>query len=88
MIFFVFMIGDDEFHMRKLAHEQKSSSQSSIHDDKTNVVQDCPKQHQIEINLEDLLVDPRLHTKILNYYPNIYDQFQKSILVKGTLSTS
>ena len=41
------------------------------------------KQNQIEINLDDLLADPRLLTQILDYNPNVRVQIQRAYLQKG-----
>ena len=42
-------------------------------------MKECP----LEINLDDLPIDPGLRIRILNYYPNIRDQVRIANLQKG-----
>ena len=40
-------------------------------------------QHWVEINLEDLSLDLRLHPKLLHYHPNDQDRIRRYYLQKG-----
>ena len=66
--------GREKYFKRKSKFESSSSSKGI-----SKYLKECP----LEINLDDLPIEPWLRIRILDYHPNIRDQVRRTYLQKG-----